>query len=112
MVLNGSRSLENGQIAVDTAVDGRVASVRVAGELDIRTVDTLDRALDELFGRDLEAICIDGRDLGFVDSAGLRAIVLGLVRASDHGIRYEVSDASEPFDRILAITGLADALGR
>jgi anti-anti-sigma factor len=69
-------------------------------------------ALDKVFDRDLEAIHIDGRDLGFVDSAGLRAIVLGLVRANDHGIRYEVSDASEPFDRVLAITGLADALGR
>ena len=107
-----SRSLDVGQIAVETDVDDGVASVRLAGELDVRTVDTLVAVLDRVFERGPDAILIDGRDLAFVDSAGLRAIVLGLVRASDAGIRYVVSDASVPFERILAITGLADALGR
>lgn len=110
--MRGKTFLEVGQIAVDTDVDDRVAHLHLAGELDVRTVETLMDAFDAIFERDLDTILIDGRDLAFIDSAGLRAIVLGLVRAGDAGIRYAVSDASEPFDRVLAITGLADALGR
>ena len=110
--MRGKTFLDLGQIAVDTEVDDRVAHLRLAGELDVRTVETLMDALDAVFERDLDAILIDGRDLAFIDSAGLRGIVLGFVRAGNSGIRYQVSDASEPFDRVLAITGLADALGR
>ena len=110
--MSRSTGLEVGELAVDAAVDGRVASVRLAGELDVRTVGSLVEAYETLFSRDLEAIEIDGGELSFVDSAGLRAIVIGLVRASDAGIGFQVTEASDPFERVLAITGLSEALGR
>ncbi len=91
---------------------GSVADVRLVGELDLRTADALLDLVDGLLDQDLGAIRLDGSGLTFVDSAGLRVIVLGLVRATDAGITYAVSDASEPLERVLSITGLAEVLGR
>ena len=110
--MRGSTTLQLGELAVDAAVDGRLASLRLAGELDVRTVGYLVEAYDTLFAGGVESIEIDGAELSFVDSAGLRAIVIGLVRASDAGIEFQVTEASDPFERVLAITGLSEALGR
>ena len=110
--MRGSTSLKVGELAVDSVVEGRVASVRLTGELDVRTVGALVKAYEPLFAGDLEAIEIDGADLTFIDSAGIRAIVVGLVRATEAGISYQVTEASHPFERVLAITGLSEALGR
>jgi anti-sigma B factor antagonist len=110
--MRGSTDLEVGELAVDAVVEGRVASLRLAGELDVRTVGALVEAYEPLFVGDVDAIHIDGTDLTFVDSAGLRAIVVGLVRATEAGIVYQVTEASDPFERVLAITGLSEALGR
>jgi anti-sigma B factor antagonist len=104
--------LDVGTLKVDADVTGPVADVRLVGELDLRTADALLDLVDGLLDQDLGAIRLDGTGLTFVDSAGLRVIVLGLVRATDAGITYEISDASESLERVLSITGLAEVLGR
>jgi anti-sigma B factor antagonist len=104
--------LDTGALTVDAHVNGAVAEVRIVGDLDLGTAETLVEVLDDLLGKDIDSICLDGSGLDFVDSAGLRAIVLGLVRATDAGVTYSVSDASEALDRVLSVTGLADLLGR
>ena len=109
--------MDTGELLVDTVVTGPVARVRLDGELDAHTSEELVDALDGLLrcdasGAPLSHVEVDGSGLTFVDSAGLRAIVLGLVQATNAGIAFEVSAASEPFARVLSITGLDDALVR
>lgn len=104
--------LELGELTLDLTRAEGVARVRVGGELDVYTAGELLDALEQLVAETPTTIRIDGASLTFVDSAGIRALVVGLVLARDAGIRYVVSDASEPLDRVLSITGLAEALGR
>ncbi len=57
-----------------SAAGGRPV-VAIAGEIDIGTVPTLTRYLDEHFGSDLSALTLDLRDLTFMDSSGLRLLI-------------------------------------
>jgi anti-anti-sigma factor len=104
--------LEVGDLTLETRLTDDVARLRVAGELDVYTADNLLEAVERVVAEHPAAIRIDGTALTFVDSAGIRALVVGLVLATESGIGYEVSDASAPLDRVLSITGLAEALGR
>src|SRR5437588_12809005 len=50
--------------------------VRVVGELDLATMDEVDRFLARLQG----AVCLDCRELRFIDGAGLRSLLQSAAR--------------------------------
>ena len=88
-------------------VDG-VATVELAGELDVVTAPALRDALEELVARTPDRIVVTLRDVTFRDSTALGAIVHGRQRAADHGIQLSLSQPSAPVRRVLAMTGLEE----
>lgn len=89
----------------DVAVD--VARVHVAGELDIATTPQLERTLRESQCR-TRLVVLDLRELAFMDSCGVRAIVNASIRAREVGRRLVVLRGPTNVDRMFALTGSAD----
>jgi len=94
------------QLHLNTSFDGATATLRAAGELDIYTSGRLAALTDQLCAREVEEIVVDGNQLSFVDSAGLRALVLAHDRASVQGIDLRVGAASDALGKVLSMTGL------
>ena len=87
------------------------ARVRVvlAGELDLATVEPLEREVRSLLDRGFRWILLDLRGLTFLDSSGLR-YVLDLHRAaSDVGFRLELVHGAN-VRRIFELSGTLEAL--
>jgi anti-anti-sigma factor len=83
------------------------AWVRLAGELDVATTPQLERALRE---PRLQArlVVLDLRELAFIDSCGVHAIVDASIRARQVGHRMLLLHGSPGVDRVFTLTGSSD----
>ena len=81
------------------------AWVHVGGELDIATRPQLERTLDESQAR---LVVLDLRELAFIDSCGMHAIVSAGIRARKAGRRLVLVRVPSNVDRMLTLTGSAD----
>lgn len=100
------------QLHLNTTVEGGTATLKASGELDIYTSSRLLALTEQLCTRDVDEIVVDADHLSFVDSAGLRALVLAHDRAMGQGIDLRVGAASDALDKVLAMTGLDELLQR
>jgi anti-anti-sigma factor len=89
--------------------DDRMATVRLVGELDIATADSFSNQCDELLAERVEHLVLDLRELTFMDSSGLRAIVR-LHQAADRSTRVQIVDGPDHVQRLFTITGLRGVL--
>jgi anti-sigma B factor antagonist len=81
------------------------ARVHVGGDLDIATTPQLERTLSQLQSR---RVLLDLRDLAFVDSCGIHAIIDAGIRARKAGRRLVLVRVPANVDRMLALTGSSD----
>jgi anti-anti-sigma factor len=81
--------------------------VRLAGELDIATTPQLEQALRE---PQLQArlVVLDLRELAFMDSSGVHAIIDASIRARQVGHRLLLLRGSPGADRVFTLTGSGD----
>jgi anti-anti-sigma factor len=94
-------------IGIDVRIEGgRLTLVTLDGDLDCVSADALSAALERLGGRG-EWVLLDAGAVGFVDSAGLRALVAARQR---FGARLVVIHASPQLRHLVRITGLQDVL--
>jgi anti-anti-sigma factor len=99
------------QLHLEATFDGPTATLEASGELDIYTSGRLLALTEQLCRRDLRSIVVNGDGLSFVDSAGLRALVLAHDQASLQGIDLRVGHASDALGKVLSMTGLDQLLG-
>ena len=78
------------------------AWVQVAGELDIETTPQLERTLGEPRA---QLVVLDLRELAFMDSTGVHAIVNASIRARKIGRRLVLLRGPPRVDRIFRLTG-------
>lgn len=81
------------------------AWVHLAGELDIATTPQLKRALHALRAR---LVVLDLRELAFMDTCGVHAIVDASVRARDVGRRILLLAGPPAVDRVFTLTESSD----
>ena len=97
--------------SISTSERNGRAVVVLRGELDLATAPDLDAALTELqeAGQD---VAVDLRELAFMDSTGLRAIVAAHARAEDTEQSFVIvrPRPGAAIERILAIAGVASVL--
>jgi anti-anti-sigma factor len=79
--------------------------VRLAGELDIATTPHLEGALRELHAR---LVVLDLRELAFMDTCGLHAIVDAGIRARDVGHRLLLLAGPPAVDHVFTLTESSD----
>jgi anti-anti-sigma factor len=94
--------------------DDRTATVRmtVSGELDDVSAGRLREGfLGALRGRRPAVVEVNVRGVTFLDSAGIRALVLCRIDATRADCRIRVVDAPHIVHRVLEISGLLEYLG-
>jgi anti-anti-sigma factor len=90
---------------------GRVAVLILRGELDISGTASIEPEIDRLAGEpDVEAVALDLRELEFMDSSGLRLVVLANQRLRDAGRRLFLVRGPQSVQRVFEITRTAERL--
>jgi anti-sigma B factor antagonist len=92
------------ELTVAEADDGIAVSVR--GEVDIHTCAELEKTLTELADRGIRRITVDLSGVAFIDSSGLRALVVGHKALQGQGGTLVVANPSATTARLLEVTGL------
>lgn len=82
--------------------------VKVAGELDMATAPQLSAALDRLADDGLQVLLVDAAEVDFLDSSGVRALVIAANRLEGVGGSLRLERMSPAVQRVLEITGLAE----
>ena len=98
-------------LAFETTRNGSVAVIAATGELDLSGAAILEAELERLAGEpDLGTVVLDLRGLEFMDSSGLRLIVLADMRAREAGRRFALVRGTETVHRVFEITRMSDRL--
>ena len=88
---------------------GEAHHVTASGELDIATVEQLERVLLEVEQTDAEPIVLDLSRLDFIDSTGLRLVLDTNTRCGGPNGRLRIA-GSPAVERLLDIVGLRERL--
>ena len=99
-------------VDLDIATDrrGDTSIIRVVGELDIGTAPRLIATVHDLVGQGMRRIELDCSAVDFVDSAGVRALIVSRNEATQHGAHLDVTATSASMSRVLDMTGLSSLL--
>jgi anti-sigma B factor antagonist len=99
--------------AFETRRVGEAFVIHLYGELDLSTVDVLERPLDAVVSvpDGSAAVVLDLSALKFMDSAGLTALVAVLPRLREQGRRLVLRHPSRSTSRLLDISGFGALAG-
>ncbi len=97
--------------AVTAAWSGTDVVLAVAGELDLAASAAWDASVDEALGQVPSSVTVDLAATTFVDSSGLRLLLMLRHRAADAGTTFTVTNISPAVARLLEVTGLTDLVG-
>jgi anti-sigma B factor antagonist len=84
--------------------------LKLSGELDISTAHLLEDDLHRVEAERPELIVIDLRELAFMDSTGLRLLIMADARAKEEGRRLAIGRGNEMIQRVLHLTRLDERL--
>jgi anti-anti-sigma factor len=85
-------------------------TMEVRGDMDIASVETLDKALGEALAQSPARVTVDMRSVGFVDSSGLKFLLRANTLARRDGWDLQFYRPAETAIRALTITGVIDLL--
>jgi anti-sigma B factor antagonist len=77
--------------------------IRVAGEIDTATVNTLASAIHAIDPGDCASVIVDLQDVSFIDSSGLRALLVSRQDLHERGIRLQVRNARPQARQLFSI---------
>jgi anti-sigma B factor antagonist len=91
------------RVEADRSDAAAVAVVRVAGDIDLASADRLRDVLLPLVEQG--TVVVDGAEVTFCDSAGLRVILLANHEARQRHAVFRLVAPSEPLTRVLELAG-------
>lgn len=98
-------------LSVSTVWQDRVATVSLAGELDLAGRDRVEQAIAQaVHAEGTRSVLVDLSDLGFIDSSGIGMLLKGRRQADVAGVAYRVSAATGIVEQVLSLTGVLDHL--
>jgi anti-anti-sigma factor len=95
---------------LETSVAQRTAVIALSGELDLAGAAALEQELTRLEAESADALVLDLRGVGFMDSSGLRLIALTAQRAQELGRRLALVPGPEQVMRVFEITRMRERL--
>ena len=90
---------------------GTAVEVTVRGEVDVDTCGQLEMLLLGLADDGVATVTLDISGVGFIDSSGLRALVVGHKALEERGGSLVVANPSSMAARLLEVTGLDTVFG-
>jgi anti-sigma B factor antagonist len=103
--------LELLQIETNVSPDGSEATMRVAGELDMTTADQLTSEFGKLLQNGCGCLQIDLSEVSFLDSSGIKALLLCWQESSEVGKEFRVVGARPMARRVMSVSGVGAVLG-
>jgi anti-sigma B factor antagonist len=99
-----------GNLLIDVRSEGERIVLRLDGELDLASVPTLEHAVASAPLDDAAELVLDLRGLEFIDSTGLRAILLQDKRSAERGQAFALVRGSEQVQRLMNMTRVDEHL--
>lgn len=93
-------------LRVTVGFQGRVAVIRLRGELDLHTTPSLRAAVDGALEAGINGLVLDLADLTFLDSHGIGVVVGCFKAARQVGTTLSIRNPTPHIERILSITAL------
>ncbi len=93
---------------IDTTPDESGITIKLAGELDSATCGELVERFEQLLAGRPDGIAVDLHEVTFIDSAGLRAIIMIERVAHERGIKVAIRAATGPVAELLQLTGIRE----
>jgi anti-sigma B factor antagonist len=87
-----------------------VRLLRLTGELDMAGADQFERLLAADQTSEAETFVLDMRELSFIDSSGLRALIMADRRVRAEGRRFIVVRGPDRVNQVLEMTGVAQRI--
>lgn len=91
-------------------IDDGWTSISVEGEIDIATAEQLQESIDEVLGESNRHLVVDLRATAFMDSTGLRTLVMADRRFKDAQRSFAIVVQGGPVSRLIELSGLRSAL--
>lgn len=99
------------QLTFETTVTGGVAAIALSGDLDVAGSAVLEAEIDRLLGHEAPAtLVLDLSGLEFMDSTGLRLVVLADARAREEGWSLVLVRGGDDVQRVFDITRMTERL--
>jgi anti-sigma B factor antagonist len=93
-------------LAIDTDNTQSISVMKVKGRVDSESAPELDSALSKLLNDERNKIVLNLKNVEFLSSAGLRALVKALKRAQSGGGDVRLASISEPIEGLLLTVGM------
>ena len=90
--------------------EGRVRTIALNGECDLRVFQEVDELVRKSVSGGFSAVRIDLRGLTFIDSSGVRGLLIAKNWAVSRGSRFSIIPGSPNVMRVFAMLGLLDKL--
>ena len=93
-------------LRIEVSEGSGAARIALSGEFDIACADRAGRALRELLGRGPQTVVVDLRELGFMDSTGIKFLVDARDAARESGVELALLSRGGAVGRVLAVSGV------
>ena len=97
-------------LRIDTRADGPVQVLELTGDLDLAGTGLLAQALAEAEAARPEVLVIDLRNVEFMDSSGLRSVIVAARRAEEDARRFALVPGKKQVMRVFEITRMEEWL--
>lgn len=84
--------------------------ILVEGEVDLANVEQLQSAIDSVYSANSHPLVIDLRESSFMDSAGLKALVMASNKFDESGRSFAVAVSAGPISRLIDLSGVESSV--
>lgn len=99
-----------GGLEISSALIDGAVRVSLRGELDLASARQLEECFTAIDEQSPTRVVVDLSGLTFIDSSGLRMLLIGDARAREHGYELMLLAGQEPVQRVFEMTGALDVL--
>jgi anti-anti-sigma factor len=100
----------SGGLNVEDVVYGRQHTLVLEGELDLVSASSLEARMRELCANGTKEIVLDLGKLTFIDSTGVRAVLLANELCERHSCDFSLTHGTDGVQHVFELTGLLEAL--
>ena len=100
----------DGPLSIKVVREHGVLTLEVHGEVDLSNAGSLDAELVRAESSDAGQIVLDLRGVSFIDSSGLRVLLLATRRSASDSDRLGIIRGTGQVSRVLAMTGIDETL--
>jgi anti-anti-sigma factor len=111
--IDGGRAPGRPGFSISEAGERSRRRLSVAGEIDLLTAPQLEESLSRLCAEGVSEIEVDLREVDFIDSSGLRAILSAKANCAERGVEFRlVPSMRTNVRRSFEVSGVFDRLRR